>query len=101
MFIPTDFWQPDRDQWKSLATLGALVLAALNVGLMRVIWTQAFGLSGTTYRRLTLSGGVARDGVGVIVGLVSHNSSRGSAHLLLKATRHQSSRCGSSIPRLQ
>ncbi len=53
-FIPTDFWQPDRDQWKSWATLGALGLALINVGLMRVIWVQAFNFKDATYRRLSL-----------------------------------------------
>ncbi len=53
-FIPSDFWQPDRDQWKSWMTLAALALAVVNVSLMRVIWTKAFGLQEATYKRLSL-----------------------------------------------
>jgi len=52
MFIPTSFWQPDRDQWKSLVTFGALFLALVNVGLMRIIWKQHFGWSERTYKGL-------------------------------------------------
>ena len=36
-FISNDFWQPNRDQWKTWATLGALLLALANVTLMRII----------------------------------------------------------------
>ena len=53
MFVPNDFWQPNRDEWKSLATLGALVLAVLNVGLIRIIWTRQFDWSDTTYKWLS------------------------------------------------
>ena len=52
MFISADFWQPDRDQWKTWMTLGALLLALANVGLMRIIWKQHFGWREATYRRL-------------------------------------------------
>ena len=54
MFIPFDFWQPDRDLYKSLLTLTALLLALINVGLMRIIWVKAFGFSDKTYKRLSL-----------------------------------------------
>jgi mono/diheme cytochrome c family protein len=35
-------------------TFAALALALVNVGLMRVIWTKAFGLQEATYKRLSL-----------------------------------------------
>jgi mono/diheme cytochrome c family protein len=54
MFISSDFWQPDRDQWKSLLTAVAMGLALINLGLMRIIWTHAFGWKEITYRRLSL-----------------------------------------------
>lgn len=52
-FIPSDFMQPDRDQWKTWLVLGALVLAVANVVLMRIIWKQAFGLKESTYKTLS------------------------------------------------
>ncbi len=53
LFISSDFWQPDRDQWKSVLTLVALVLAVVNVALMRVIWVKAFGFKDGTYKTLS------------------------------------------------
>lgn len=52
MFIPANFWQPDRDQWKTWMALGAVVLAAANMALMRIIWVRAFGFQDVTYKRL-------------------------------------------------
>lgn len=52
-FVSSDFWQPDRDQWKSWMTFAALALALINVGLMRVIWVKAFGLQEAAYKRLS------------------------------------------------
>ncbi|MSQ32259.1 MAG: hypothetical protein EXR59_03355 [Dehalococcoidia bacterium] len=68
MFIPFDFWQPDRDLYKSLLTLTALLLALINIGLMRIIWVKAFGFKDSTYKKLSLIHRIfGYTGIGIIL----------------------------------